>query len=66
MSDDKASNQPEKQEETSEKRSKVGRWGKAGVGAAIGSAAVVAALLYVNRNKKDKEEAPKGPVNETD
>ena len=28
------------------------RWATAGVGAAIGSAAVVAAMLYMNRNKK--------------
>lgn len=36
-------------------RGKSGRWGAAGLGAAIGSAAIVAALLYVNRGKgKDK------------
>lgn len=30
------------------------RWSTAGLGAAIGSAAVVAALLYVNRSTKKK------------
>lgn len=29
------------------------RWQVAGVGAAIGSAAIVAALLYTNRSKRD-------------
>ncbi len=29
------------------------RWQVAGVGAAIGSAAIVAALLYANRSKRD-------------
>lgn len=30
------------------------RWSNAGLGAAIGSAAIVAALLYVNRSTKKK------------
>ncbi|RJF85823.1 hypothetical protein [Sphingomonas cavernae] len=39
---------------------KRGRWGAAGLGAAIGSAAIVAALLYVKSSKeknKDKRES---------
>ncbi|WOK38116.1 hypothetical protein [Sphingomonas sp. C3-2] len=66
MSDDAADNKPEFQEETTEKRGKSGRWGAAGVGAAIGSAAIVAALLYANRAKVKDKLTQKGKVNETD
>ena len=36
--------------------------GKAAIGAAIGSAAVAAALLYVNKRKKKAEPAQPGPI----
>ncbi|GGD56414.1 isopropylmalate isomerase [Erythrobacter arachoides] len=36
--------------------------GKAAIGAAIGSAAVAAALLYVNNRKKKHEPVQPGPI----
>lgn len=37
------------------KKTKNGTWAKAGIGIGIGSAAIVAALLYVNHAKKKTE-----------
>ena len=36
--------------------------GKAAIGAAIGSAAIAAALLYVNKRKKGNEPTQPGPI----
>ena len=36
--------------------------GKAAIGAAIGSAAIAAALLYVTKRKKDNEPTQPGPI----
>jgi hypothetical protein len=37
------------------------RWAAAGAAMGIGSAALVAALLYTNRDKKDAKSTPKPP-----
>ena len=45
------------------------RWVAAGAAMGIGSAALVAALLYANRDRKDAKSAPKpppGPAPESD
>jgi len=39
-----------------------GRWVAAGAAMGIGSAALVAALLYTNRDRKDAEPKPKPPL----
>ncbi|MBY8826139.1 hypothetical protein [Sphingomonas colocasiae] len=43
-----------KAETASKGEQRSSRWSNAGLGAAIGSAAIVAALLYVNRSTKKK------------
>lgn len=49
------SNRAEDNEAEAPETGRRGRWGAAGLGAAIGSAAIVAALLYVKSSKaKDK------------
>jgi hypothetical protein len=43
-------------------RARADNWAKAGIGVGIGSAAIAAALLYVNHAKRKKDAPPKKPA----